>query len=411
MARERSKLLEEETTLRTRKTRALAASLFALCLALAGCSSTTESNATASSDDRSDTPAASPSPTSTTSSFPTDAFAGISGDPVPEERAKEFQAALRQMAGDEGMTAAVMSPEGTWAGATGKADGVRDLRVDDQFAIGSVTKTIVAAQVMQMVEAGEIGLDDPADDYLPADLDFDTNGATIRQLLSHLSGIPDFWDLLEYQKSLRTDPKRRWERAEVLALVPADRAPAGGAFEYTDTNYLLLGLVIEQVEGRPVAKVLRDGVLNIDGVDRLIYQPEEKPTAPMAISNGRSTAILAKGGGYLPSLAGSSDREAGGMASDAPSLARWWRAFCAGEIVSRDSLDEMSTSIGDEYGLGLFVDAPPYLPSVGHAGTHIGYAAWAGCMPEDGSIVVVLTNQTTSNFGIALPLVEAASAD
>jgi CubicO group peptidase (beta-lactamase class C family) len=93
--------------------------------------------------------------------------------------AAEFQAILDDMAGKRGMAATVMSPDGTWSGAVGKADGVRDVRVDDQFAIASTTKSVIAAQVMQMVEAGELDLDDPAAAHLPPDLDFDTNGATI----------------------------------------------------------------------------------------------------------------------------------------------------------------------------------------------------------------------------------------
>ena len=125
-------------------------------------------------------------------SFPTAAFADIREDPVSAEVAAKFQAILNDMAGGGGMTATVMSADGTWSGAAGKADGVRDVRVDDQFAIASVTKSVVAAQVMQMVEAGELALDDPAADHLPPDLDFDTNGATIRQLLGQRSGIPDY---------------------------------------------------------------------------------------------------------------------------------------------------------------------------------------------------------------------------
>ena len=66
------------------------------------------------------------------------------------------------------MSATVMTAEGTWSGTTGKADGVRDLQVDDQFAIASITKSVVAAQVMLMVEAGELGLDDLVADHLPA---------------------------------------------------------------------------------------------------------------------------------------------------------------------------------------------------------------------------------------------------
>jgi D-alanyl-D-alanine carboxypeptidase len=157
------------------------------------------------------------------------------------------------------MAATVMSADGTWSGAAGTADGVRDVRVDDQFAIASVTKSVIAAQVMQMVEAGELALDDPAADHLPPDLDFDTNGATIRHLLGHRSGLPGYDPALfdpALQESPSTDRQRAWTPVEMLELVTADRAPVGDAFHYANTNYLLLGLVIEQVRGQPVADVL-----------------------------------------------------------------------------------------------------------------------------------------------------------
>ena len=86
--------------------------------------------------------------------------------------------------------------------------------------------------------------------------------------------------------------------------------------EYGNINYLLLGMVIEEVTGRPVAKVLRDGVLGIDGVERLIYQPDEVPTQPIAIEKGQSTEVLESMGGFLPSLALTSDGAAAAMASD-----------------------------------------------------------------------------------------------
>jgi D-alanyl-D-alanine carboxypeptidase len=271
---------------------------------------------------------------------------------------------------------------------------------------------VIAAQVMQMVEAGELALDDLAADHLPPDLDFDTNGATIRQLLGHRSGLPGYDPALfnpALQESPSTDRKRVWTPAEMLELVIADRAPAGDAFHYTNTNYLLLGLVIEQVRGRPVAEVLRDGVLSIDGVERLIYQPDEVPTEPMAMPDGKSTAVLEEGGGYLPSLAGAtSDGPAAAMASDSPSLAHWWRAFCAGEIVSQASLTEMTT-MHDGYGLGLYEPDPP--GTVGHGGEHVGYVSLAGCLPEHGAVVVVLSNQLVDISAVAGRLVDAARSD
>jgi len=385
-------------------------SAFALVVALAGCTSNPDAAETAASVEPSVSSVASPTPTEEAPPFPTEAFADISEDSVSRKVAAKFQAALIDAAGDGGMAATVMSPDGTWSGATGKADTVRDVRIDDQFAIASVTKPIVAAQVMQMVEAGELGLDDLAADHLPPGLDFDTNGATIRHLLSQHSGIPDYYPTVH--ERLSGDLQRVWTPADLLNLVSDDRTPAGEAFEYTDTNYLLLGLVIEQVGGRPVADVLRDGVLSGDGVERLIYQPDEAPTEPMAVPSGESAAVLEKRGGYLPSLAAASSYGgAAAMASDSPSLASWWRAFCAGEIVSQASLTEMST-FHDGYGLGLYNVADPYAQAVGHTGADVGYVAWAGCLPEDGSVVVVLTNQVFDDIGgMALPLVLAASPD
>ena len=268
---------------------------------------------------------------------------------------------------------------------------------------------------MLMVEGGELNLDDPATDHLPA-LDFDTNGATVRQLLGMRSGIPDFEDAI--LDSVATDRRRRWTPTDVLDLVGDDRSPAGDSFEYSSTNYVLLGLILEQVRGQAVAEILRDGVLaDVEGMERLIYQPDEVPTEPMAMTDGESSAALEQGGGYLPSLAGATAAgAAGGMSSDSPTLARWWRAFCAGEVVSVASLTEMAT-FDDGYGLGLYAInddghneiVDPYESGVGHPGGHIGFASSAACLPEDRLVVVVLSNGSLGDIGaIALTLADTA---
>ena len=366
--------------------------------------------------------AASSAPATSASSagFPVAVFADLGDDPVDEEMAAELQAALAQhdVTGGGGMSATVMTADGTWSGTTGTADGVRGLRVDDQFAIASITKSVVAAQVLLMVEAGELELDDPAVDHLPPDLGFDTNGATVRQLLSHRSGLPDDYDALE--PSQQADPLRVWMPAEVLALVPTRRG-AAGSFMYSGTNYLLLGLMVEHVSGRPLLDVLKDGAVAVDGVERLVLQTQERPTEPMAVPAGAATAALESGGGYLPTRGyASANPAAGGIASDSPSLARWWRALCAGEIVSPESLTEMSTMepvahLGS-YGLG--VSDPPRGdgPAVGHTGQLPGFMSWAACLPEDEAVVVVLTNHEVADghlaysYGLARPLLDALRA-
>jgi D-alanyl-D-alanine carboxypeptidase len=388
-----------------------------LVVVLGACTSTANPTERTTLADPSAASIASASPSAAAEHFPTEAFADIGERPVSKGAAAEFQAILDDMAGGAGMAATVMSPDGTWSGATGTADGIRDVRVNDQFAIASITKSIIAAQVMQMVDAGELNLHDPVTDYLPADLDFDANAGTIRDLLGQRSGIPDYQASLDHR--LFAHPRRSWTAAEVLELAPDERAPAGEAFEYANANYVVLGLVIEQVRGRPVADVLRHGVLDIDGVERLIYQPDEVPTEPIAMPGGQSTAALKTNGGYLTPLADvTMVSAAAAMASDAPSLARWWRALCAGEIVSQASLNKMTTLTTDDYGLGLYdvVESPEV---VGHTGGGIkghggvlDIVSWAGCLPEEHAVVVVLGNRVFDDIGgMAVPLAEALTSD
>jgi CubicO group peptidase (beta-lactamase class C family) len=380
-----------------------------VALLLIGCQQNASPNPSAAPS----TAAPSATPIPSPVAFRAEAFTAISDTPVSDETAAQFQHILENMAaGTGGMTATVMTADGTWRGATGKADDANDMQPASQFGVASVTKSLIAAQVMQLVEAGELSLDDLATDYLPADFDFDTNGATIRQLLHMRAGIPDWYsDAMEQE--MATDRSRVWSTAEVLALVTPDRDPAGGEFLYTDTNYTLLGLVIEHVRQQPLVDVLRAGVLNVEGTERLVYQPAEAPTDPMAMPLSESRAALEQGGGYLPSISdASSAGPAGAIASDSTSLARWWRAFCAGEIVSQPSLTEMTPFVGspDGYGFGLYDIAGG--GSVGHSGQNFGYVSWAGCLPDAGAVIVVLSTYLFDDIGgMAAPLVTAVRSD
>jgi D-alanyl-D-alanine carboxypeptidase len=270
------------------------------------------------------------------------------------------------------------------------------------MGIGSITKTLVAAQVMRLVEAGQLRLEDLAADRLPPDLGFDTNAATIEDLLSMRSGIPEYFALDDeaFLRVLTRDRLHVFTTEEKLSTVAPGRAPAGQdrEWEYIGTNYLLLGLIIERVTGRSVAEALRAGVLAGDAYDRLIYQPDERPTAPMAMPAGASAKTFDGGGGYLPSLANATMfTTEGAMASDAQSLATWFRNLCAGQVVSQSSLDEMTDLVKrPEYGLGIWDRRTEYGPSsgaLGHTGlVREGYRSAGFCFQDPGLVVVVLAN-------------------
>jgi D-alanyl-D-alanine carboxypeptidase len=397
--------------MRTRRGRVWA---LALVATLAACAPATDDAKTAPSVRASATPVASASQGEAEEAFPTETFAGLSTKPVPDELAAELQEVLDNSANGDGLTATLIAPEGTWSGATGFAAGDRAMRPDDQMSIASITKTLVAAQVMQLVEAGELTLDDPAADRLPPGLEFDTNGATIADLLSMRSGFPETLTDEEVWSSLMTDPLHTWTPAEVLATVGPERAPVGQVWEYRGTNYVLLGLIVEHATGRPLAEVLRAGVLNGDGYERLIYQPDERPTDPMAMPFGDSADTFDDLGGYLPTLAAATALSSeGAMASDSLSLARWFRGLCAGKIVSAASLDEMTDF--DErpgYGLGIIDRRAEYgsdSGALGHTGALFGFTTVALCFQQQGIVVVVLANAEHDVDTVAGNLVQAAS--
>jgi D-alanyl-D-alanine carboxypeptidase len=377
---------------------------FVVAAMLAGCSSvgptaTPSPTATATAAAARTTQA---SPSARANHFPTEVFAGLGEEPVSEGLAAKLQEVLETSANGDGLTAALISPAGTWIGATGMASAERAMVPNDQMAIASITKTLVAAQVMQLIEAGQLQLDDLAADRLPPDLEFDTNRATIEDLLSMRSGIPEFFDLSddEFNAVLTRDRLHVWTTEEKLATVAPGRGTVGQdrEWEYIGTNYLLLGLIIEQVTGRSVAEVLRSGILSGDGYERLIYQPDERPTEPMAMPSGASDDLFDDGGGYLPSISSvTMGTTEGAIASDAQSLARWFRNLCAGQVVSQASLDEMTDlNKRPEYGLGIWDRRYQYGPAsgaLGHTGlVREGYRSAAFCFQDPGLVVVLLAN-------------------
>jgi D-alanyl-D-alanine carboxypeptidase len=186
-----------------------------------------------------------------------------------------------------GIAAAVIVADvGVWSGAAGTADRVTDLVPRSQFNVGSINKAVIAAQVLRLVEDGILGLDDPIADHLPGGLDFDTNGATIRQLLSMRSGIANPEEdplVLGYDRRwIPIHPNREWSlerRLETLETLRApEDPPPGSAYEYSSTNFTLLRMAIEHETRRPLAEVLRSGVLADPELERMILQSQEHPS-------------------------------------------------------------------------------------------------------------------------------------
>jgi len=309
-----------------------------------------------------------------------------------------------------GLQAAVRLPSGEmWLGTAGVAEYSPDraLDDDDQLAIASVTKTFVAALILQLAEEGKIDLDAPFGRYFRDAPRKDR--VTVRQLLSHTSGIYNYWANPRYGETTRAwweSPNagglkartHRWTYEEMMDLVKSGEFKPGKDYQYSNTNYLILGKVAEAVEGMPLHKQLRQRFFRPLGLDDTIYQPAQKPRADAAHGHwawpGGHTDHT-RDSRYVPFMAAASIADAAGaMASNARDLAEWSAALYGGEVLSDEMLAEMTTfRRPGNYGLGAYPAAYSGHLGIGHRGGIRGYESSMFYFPRTGVSVVLLSNQ------------------
>ncbi len=318
-----------------------------------------------------------------------------------------------------GITATVLAADGeAWSGATGTADGVHPVEVRSQFGIASLTKTVIAAEVMRLSEKGLLRLSDPVSKHLPSSFHFDTNGATIENLLHMESGIPD--PALIFTPAVEADPLRDWKVREVLATVPEYRWKPGDHFVYGASNYMLLSLVIEATTGTSVAAALRAHILADPRLSSIVYQPAERPKGPLAlpfIQGKLRPNILEVGGGYLPTKAEVSFANGSGcMASDSGALALWGYLLFGGKLVSEQTLLAMTDFGTGSYGLGVFNQTKDGAwrgagQAIGNAGEEDGgYSSVLAVLPSKGIVISVLTNLAGDPKSLVFPVAEALAS-
>jgi D-alanyl-D-alanine carboxypeptidase len=237
--------------------------------------------------------------------------------------------------------------------------------------------------VLQLVGERRLALSDTVARRLGPVLPY-ANRVTIRQLLNHTSGIPDN-SLPPDIEIFKGDPLKHWTPAQLLALVAdaPQEFPAGTSWSYSNTNYTLLGMLIERVTGHSLA----------DEVERRILRPLGLRDSSLPLYESRLGGSAARGYSLdyddefnpIPDSRRdvtvhdpSGGWAAGNLVSTEPDLARFFRALLGGRLLSPGLLNEMKTTVptgfaGTSYGLGLFVYDSPYGPLIGHGGGMPGY--------------------------------------
>ena len=321
-----------------------------------------------------------------------------------------------------GATLGVALPNGESFGlAVGFSD--RDsktaMKPTDRMLAGSVGKTFAAATALQLIKEGKIGLDDKIEKYLGREQWFtrlpNAKDITVRQLMNHTSGLVRYEFKEQFTKDLTANPDKVWQPAELVAYLLDEKPPfeAGKGWDYSDTNYIVLGMIIEKVTGkkfydeanRRLLKPLKlTDTIPQDG-PRLkgLVQGYAGPNNPF----GGTDAMIVNGKFAInPQF----EWTGGGYVSTAHDLARWAKMFYEGKAFSPDLLPQVVDGVAapmlgreSKYGLGAIIRKTQAGTSYGHSGFFPGYMTDMMYFPEHKIAVAVQVN-TSVGRSLGKPL-------
>lgn len=261
-----------------------------------------------------------------------------------------------------------------------------------KFRLGSVTKQFTAASVLLLEDRGKLKVSEPVSKYL-SDLPAAWNKITIAQLLNHTSGIANFTSQKEYQ-SIEPFAKKPAEIAALVRDLPL-RFESGSKFEYSNTGYVLLGQLIEQVSGDSYATFLRKNIFEPLGMKDTGYDWNAAILPKRAAGYARGKSGIANAGFINMSI----PHGAGALYSTTADLLRWQRALYEGKLLSAGALQAMTTAYQSGYGYGLAVREAQGSKELGHGGGIEGFTTEVSYRIADRISVIVLSNVEGSRFG------------
>ncbi|EPX58267.1 D-alanyl-D-alanine carboxypeptidase [Cystobacter fuscus DSM 2262] len=299
-----------------------------------------------------------------------------------------------------GVTVSLRLQDCTWRGAMGdsRVEPATGLKVEDRLRVGSITKNFVSVVALQLQAEGKLSLDAPLATWVPdfprADL------ISVRQLLNHTSGAFNYTQSQDFLAQVEANPGKTWAAEELIALGAA-KSPSfepGTGWEYSNTNYILLGHILESVTGTPLAQQIRTRILEPLDLDSTGMDGAE-PLPPLVV---RGYSRDPRDGSWRdftdfvhPSAAGA----AGALISSADDLSAFYQALFEGSLLASEQLAEMTDWVATPvpgmpgYGLGMVRADTPVGPGNGHDGAIPGFSSLAFYLPERKASLAVLTNR------------------
>lgn len=329
---------------------------------------------------------------------------------VPAALQAKFQDTLADMQakyGFKGLSAAVYyKNSGIWKSAVGLSGSSTPLSPDMLIGIGSNTKTFISVLMIKMQEAGLLSLDDSIGKWISGYPNI--NGAiSIRQILNHTSGINSYTNNAATWDSVDKDLTRIWTKDEILRkFVSAPSFAPGTNWEYSNTNFIIAGLIQEKISGKSIQQLIRDSILTPQGLGKTFFPPYETASIPYAHlwSDFDGDGLLDDIGAYdspgaLPKEINSFADAAGALVSTAEDNVKFWRALMNGAIIKKSSMSSDLFrwsgfgSSSNDYGAGIFKIRMLSKIVFSHGGTWIGQINENLSDTNNNINITVLSNQ------------------
>jgi len=308
-----------------------------------------------------------------------------------------------------GASLMIKDDDGIWLGTAGKADVASNVPVLSchSFLIASVTKTFTATTVFKYIDMGILSLNDPLSQWLPSTIANNLENvkeSTISEALNHTSGIPDYYTI-DFELDRINREYNDWNPYDMIKYAYPKSATnaVGETYYYSNSNYLLLGIILERASGKSLSEVFEE----------VIFEPTDLPSAYYSNDNiikddtVKGYVDLYGNGQYVESTflyrdeLGTAD---GGIGINAYDLGIFYENLLKGNIISEASLNQMTDWfdlpndwVDEDFGhfqngMGLEHNKTPYENSVGHTGGIDGFLSIAQYFPESDKTFILLVN-------------------
>ena len=276
-----------------------------------------------------------------------------------------------------------------------------------RFGVGSITKTAVAATILKLEEEGTLSIHDKISQWIDLTNENIDPDITIAQLLQHFSGVRDYFMNENVWPTVMSNLFQPLEPMEIVNFIGEPVFPRGRRWEYSNSNYILLGLIIESASGQSVGEAMRSRLWDPLQLDHIYFADDESPTGPLAVPwrDGNRDGVLTDiteeyGAGYHSIFWTAAD-----VFSTASDLSAWAYHMLAGDALSQTSRRKMlefvdlPDPVATGYGLGLRRVVLAGRSMWGHTGGMRGYGAYMFYDQLSGVSIVILNNQSLSTDG------------